>query len=219
MTHLTRLGVLLAVLVASLSLTTTAAQALDYDCPDFATQAQAQRYLTAGDPMRLDADGDGIACDSLPCPCSTSRPQPVAATTGTVRERARVIRVVDGDTLYVRLSASGRRRYVRLLGIDTPEVYGTPGCYGAAASRIAKTILPRGTRVRLTSDPSQARIDRYGRLLRYVAKGTTDVDRRLVWLGAARVYVYGGKAFQRVSGYRSAEASARSAHRGLWGAC
>jgi len=40
----------------------------DYDCSDFATQAQAQQVLdeSTGDPYRLDRDGDGVACESLP---------------------------------------------------------------------------------------------------------------------------------------------------------
>jgi hypothetical protein len=38
----------------------------DYDCSDFATRAQAQRQLLPGDPYRLDADGDGVACEELP---------------------------------------------------------------------------------------------------------------------------------------------------------
>lgn len=38
----------------------------DLDCSDFSTQAEAQKYLLPGDPHRLDADGDGVACDSLP---------------------------------------------------------------------------------------------------------------------------------------------------------
>jgi len=42
------------------------AWALDYDCSDFSTQQEAQQYLLPGDPYRLDADGDGTACDSLP---------------------------------------------------------------------------------------------------------------------------------------------------------
>lgn len=42
----------------------------DYDCADFANQAEAQEYLLPGDPYRLDADNDGIACEDLPCPCS-----------------------------------------------------------------------------------------------------------------------------------------------------
>ncbi|GAB3586117.1 excalibur calcium-binding domain-containing protein [Amycolatopsis endophytica] len=38
----------------------------DLDCADFATQAQAQAVLDAdrSDPHRLDADKDGIACES-----------------------------------------------------------------------------------------------------------------------------------------------------------
>src|SRR5262245_54000615 len=48
------------------------AAAQDFDCADFSTQAQAQQYLLPGDPYRLDADHDGVACESLPCPCSTS---------------------------------------------------------------------------------------------------------------------------------------------------
>jgi hypothetical protein len=44
----------------------------DYDCSDFATQAEAEEYLLPGDPYDLDADSDGIACEDLPCPCSYS---------------------------------------------------------------------------------------------------------------------------------------------------
>ena len=41
----------------------------DRDCGDFSTQAEAQAFFEAagpGDPHRLDGDGDGIACESLP---------------------------------------------------------------------------------------------------------------------------------------------------------
>jgi Excalibur calcium-binding domain len=44
----------------------------DYDCDDFANQAEAEEYLLPGDPYNLDADSDGIACEDLPCPCSYS---------------------------------------------------------------------------------------------------------------------------------------------------
>jgi hypothetical protein len=49
-----------------------AAAARDYDCADFANQAEAEEYLLPGDPYGLDADNDGIACEDLPCPCSSS---------------------------------------------------------------------------------------------------------------------------------------------------
>lgn len=48
------------------------ANASDYDCADFANQAEAEEYLLSGDPYNLDADNDGIACEDLPCPCSYS---------------------------------------------------------------------------------------------------------------------------------------------------
>jgi endonuclease YncB( thermonuclease family) len=208
-----------AILCAGLVLLAPSAHAVDYDCSDFRTQAAAQKYLLPGDPHRLDADGDGRACDSLPCPCSGTKPKSSPTTGATIRQWARVVRVVDGDTVKVRLTASGARRDVRLLGIDTPEVHGRKECYGAAASRLAKRMLPPGTRVRLVSDPTQARVDRYGRLLRYVSKGKVDVDRCLVYRGAARVYVHNRKAFKRLAGYRSAQASAKAHKRGLWRAC
>ena len=40
------------------------AAARDYDCADFANQAEAEEYLLPGDPYNLDADNDGIACES-----------------------------------------------------------------------------------------------------------------------------------------------------------
>ena len=48
------------------------ASARDLDCADFANQAEAEENLYPGDPNRLDADSDGIACEDLPCPCDYS---------------------------------------------------------------------------------------------------------------------------------------------------
>lgn len=62
---------LVATLVALSALPSTAA-AQDYDCADFNTQAEAEEYLGPEDPYNLDGDGDGIACEDLPCPCSTT---------------------------------------------------------------------------------------------------------------------------------------------------
>jgi excalibur calcium-binding domain-containing protein len=41
-----------------------------YNCADFASQADAQAVLRAdpSDPNKLDADKDGIACESNPAP-------------------------------------------------------------------------------------------------------------------------------------------------------
>jgi micrococcal nuclease len=75
--------------------------------------------------------------------------------------QARVERVVDGDTLV--LSGIGK---VRLIGIDTPEVYGRVECYGRAASTFTERSLPQGEQVRYRLGVEER--DRYGRALAYV---------------------------------------------------
>lgn len=62
LSYLTALGALALFLVASPAL----AQANDVDCSDFSTRAEAEQYLLPGDPHRLDADDDGIPCETLP---------------------------------------------------------------------------------------------------------------------------------------------------------
>jgi hypothetical protein len=44
----------------------TAQAQTDFDCSDFQYQEDAQAHLLPGDPYGLDADHDGIACESLP---------------------------------------------------------------------------------------------------------------------------------------------------------
>jgi hypothetical protein len=50
---------------ATLPFSGTAIAQEDRDCPDFSSQPEAQQALDsrAGDPERLDADDDGIACE------------------------------------------------------------------------------------------------------------------------------------------------------------
>jgi micrococcal nuclease len=79
---------------------------------------------------------------------------------------ARVTRVVDGDTIEVRLE--GREEKVRLIGIDTPESVepGTPvQCFAKTAAAETRRMLA-GREVALRFDAE--RRDRYGRLLAYV---------------------------------------------------
>src|SRR5438445_10586184 len=74
---------------------------------------------------------------------------------------ARVQRVVDGDT--VRLVGLGS---VRLIGVNTPEVYGRVQCYGPEASAFSKSVLRHGLEVHYRLGRESH--DRYGRLLAYV---------------------------------------------------
>jgi micrococcal nuclease len=127
--------------------------------------------------------------------------------------RGTVTRVVDGDTIDVRLS-SGKTERVRIIGVDSPE---RGACYAARAAAQTNAMTLR-KRVGLVGDRTQARRDRYGRLLAYVsAPRRPDVGRRLLEGGFARVLV--GRPFQRVTSYRAAERGARTSAVGMWSAC
>ena len=201
------------------------AHARDYDCSDFANQAEAQRHLLPGDPYHLDGDHDGVACESLPCPCSKGAGGAGGAGAQVPRGdriRARVIHAVDGDTLDVRFLATGSQADVRLIGIDSPETHrpGTPiECGGPRAAR-SMHRMSDGRRLTLVVDPTQDRFDRYGRLLAYaIRRGGLDLDRAQVRRGWAEVYVYAHDPFQRVRAYRRSQRNARSEGRGVWSLC
>jgi hypothetical protein len=55
--------------------------AADLNCTNFTDQASAQSFLYPGDPNELDSDFDGLACEHLPCPCSTGIAQPPPSET------------------------------------------------------------------------------------------------------------------------------------------
>ena len=84
----------------------------------------------------------------------------------------------------------GREEYVRLIGIDTPEVYNGVDCGGPESSASMKRMLEPGDRVKLVRDPSQGNRDTYDRLLRYVEFKGHDLGRRQVTKGWANVYVF-----------------------------
>jgi micrococcal nuclease len=125
---------------------------------------------------------------------------------------ARVTKVTDGDT--IRLSGLGP---VRLIGIDTPEVYGGVECFGREASEFAKGLLPVGTRVRYRVGVEER--DRYDRLLAYVwLPDGRMLNRVLVERGYAQpLTIPPNVAFADV--FRAAARAARQAGVGLWRAC
>ena len=221
--------VLAVALAAGTLLTGTPAYAADKDCGDFASQKAAQIFFLnnggpSSDPHGLDSEGDGIACESNPAPyyygttpldSGSTTPEP---KTTVVKQKGVVVEVVDGDTIDVRLG-SGKTKRVRLIGIDTPEVYGGVECGGKKASASMRRLTPRGTHVVLVSDPTQDKVDRYGRLLRYVMKSGRDMNRAQVNRGWATVYVYDNNPFKRVDGFRKAQRSAQANDRGIWSLC
>jgi endonuclease YncB( thermonuclease family) len=128
----------------------------------------------------------------------------------------RIDHVADGDTVDL---TNGAR--VRLVQIDTPEVYFESECYGPQASALTKRLLPPGTLVRLAPEPATDSVDQYGRLLRYVfrARDALNVNVYLVAAGAAAPYFYDGRRGRYAGTIERLARQARARRLGLWGAC
>ena len=124
-----------------------------------------------------------------------------------------VVRVVDGDTIHVRLGE--RLEKVRYIGVNTPEVHHPtrgeePG--GRAAAGVNGQLV-NGRRVRLELD-AQSR-DRFGRLLAYVWVDATMVNAELVRRGVAQVMTVPPNVRYQALFVRL-QREAREAGRGLW---
>ena len=128
----------------------------------------------------------------------------------------RIDHVTDGDTVVLR---NGQR--VRLVQIDTPEIYFGTECYGLQASAVTKRLLPPGAPVGLVAEPATDRVDDYGQLLRYVfrAKDGLNVNVQLVRVGAATPYFYSGRRGRYAGLLERLALRARARKIGLWGRC
>ena len=117
--------------------------------------------------------------------------------------------MTDGDT--INLAGLGK---VRLIGIDTPEVYGGVECYGREASDFVKALLPEGRRVYHEVGPEER--DRYGRTLAYVwLDDGRFLNRLLVARGFAQpLTIPPNVDFAEL--FVRASRRARRAGRGLW---
>jgi micrococcal nuclease len=136
----------------------------------------------------------------------------------TRSDAARVVRVVDGDTVVVR--TGGREERVRYIGVDTPESVkpGTPvQCFAKAASAANKRLV-EGREVRLVRD-AEAR-DRYGRTLAYVYRKSDGlfVNAELVRRGYAKPMTIPPNVAHALE-LRRLAAAARRQGRGLWSRC
>lgn len=211
-------------------------------CADYPNQAAAQ---FAGDTV--DADHDGIYCESLPCPCSTappgttpapSEPAPPPADSGkpTYTYHGVVTKVVDGDT--VKVKVKGRVKTVRAIGVDTPES-SKPGVPIECGSLEAKSAAikwgfakrvdkdgdglydsgKKGRKVTLSTDPTQDKTDRYGRLLAYVTRAGTNFALSQITNGWGAVYVYNDVPFQKLDAFQAGQDKAKAAGRGVWSEC
>ena len=123
-----------------------------------------------------------------------------------------VIRIHDGDTLSI---ATGEK--VRFLQIDTPEI--SPAeCYGAEARKALIDIIGNSP-ITLESDSVSDDKDQYGRILRYVKIGKTNVNLKLVEIGAATPYFFKGEKGKYSKELLEAAQNAKSKKLGLWRMC
>lgn len=159
------------------------------------------------------------------------RPWEGDPTAAPAEATVRVSRVVDGDTIEVRLG--GRSEDVRLIGVDTPETVkpDTPvQCFGERASHFTKRRLT-GRRVRLVFGIE--RRDVYGRLLAYVYVARPALPAPRAGKSRQRYRFFNSILLRRglarsltippndrfAPRFRRLELVAARAGHGLWGAC
>lgn len=150
-----------------------------------------------------------------PSPTSTtiSVPTITPAPNSTL---AKVVKVVDGDTIKVDLD--GTVETIRLIGVDTPEVVDPRKpvqCFGKEASAKTKELLTDQI-VTLVSDPTQGDRDKYQRLLRYVyLQNLTFINKILIEEGYAFEYTY-HLPYKFQAEFKEAQKQAEIGKHGLW---
>lgn len=119
---------------------------------------------------------------------------------------ARVVRIVDGDTIHV--VVNGKDETIRFYGINTTER--GQACSSEGTERTRQLV---GTEVRLRPDARER--DQYGRLLRYVyTPSGLSIDAEMVAEGLARAWRSDGALRFPII---ALEDAARAARRGcLW---
>jgi len=156
----------------------------------------------------------------------------VDITPAIAKEKATILRIIDGDTFLVLLN--GKRERIRLLGIDTPEKYwsrklkkqarrcgvreGRISALGIRATRYAKGLIHKGDKIYLEARGR----DRYKRLLVFVyLKDGTCYNEKIVADGYACVYKYRGRKSRQLSWEEFLNLTrllneAKAHKRGLW---
>lgn len=154
------------------------------------------------------------ACAAPAVPAEPGLPVPAGAQAATV------VRQVDGDTIVLRGRGTGplpaRPTKVRLLLVDTPEVFGEQECLGDEAADRLAALAPDGSEVRVEADVDL--LDRFDRTLLHVWAGDVHVGEALVREGLATVLVVRPNE-RYLPAFEAAEREAEQAGRGLWTAC
>jgi micrococcal nuclease len=125
---------------------------------------------------------------------------------------AKVDRVIDGDTIVL---SSGEK--IRYLLVDAPETtLGHDDCYGSNAAQFNSDLV-LGKTVQLSYDVECT--DMYGRLLAYVSVDGQEDNKLMVERGYACVLHIPPDGDDRADEFKIYQHEAKTAMRGLWGAC
>lgn len=139
--------------------------------------------------------------------------------------------VVDGDTLYIerldgeKVEGVNEKIKVRLIGINSPETVDPRKpveCFGKEASKYLKSIAD-GRVAAIELDPSQGKLDKYGRLLAYVYvknSGVKDnnisfINEEMIKNGYAYEYTYSAP-YMYMDQFKYFQQIAEANYIGLW---
>lgn len=148
-----------------------------------------------------------------------SAPDPVPAAGSGIpapsdAEEMTVVSVHDGDTLDLR-DRTDAVETVRIIGIDTPEVYPVYECFGDEATDELRRLAPVGSVLRVATDEDP--FDHYDRLLLYLWNDDdVFVNLALVEGGFAEA-IRVRPNDRHWDDLRAAEAAAERAGLGMWG--
>jgi micrococcal nuclease len=186
-----------------------------YVCGDlgYCSQCPDNEYCEGGRPRTPLQVPSPLVPQPQPSPPTDQAPStPDTAPAKTIT--AQVTRVIDGDTIEVRLD--GRVEKVRYIGVNTPETrHPTKGKEpGGEEAKALNRKLVAGKTVRLELDVQQR--DRYGGLLAYVYVDRMMVNAELVRQGYAQVMTIPPNVkYQDL--FLKLQRQARERGKGLWG--
>lgn len=128
----------------------------------------------------------------------------------------RVLDIHDGDTLNAVGVEDSRKYKIRLMGVDTPEVdffQHSQGEQAFSARDALRDLLPKGTIVSISDDSD---VDKHGRVLGRILKGSLDVNEEMLRQGWGCIYFIAPFDKRIINKYSEAAEEAVAQRRGIF---
>lgn len=127
-----------------------------------------------------------------------------------------VLEVIDWDT--IKISYNWEERSIRLIWVDTPESYTTRfwyiECYWNEAKNYLKNLI-ENKEVKLEFDETQAKEDKYSRLLGYVIYNNENLNNKLIQEWYWFEYTY-DKKYNYQDNFLNSQKQAKELKKWLW---